>query len=60
LKTVLSKLPARDQEILHLKYFAGLSNQEIADTLHRTANNVGVLIHRALKKAADLHKKYDR
>ncbi len=60
LRKILALLPPRDQEILNLKYFAGLSNQEIAETLGQTANNVGVLIHRALKKAIDLNKKYVR
>jgi len=39
-----------------LKYFAELSNQEIAETMHISANNVGVLLYRALNKFKSLHK----
>jgi RNA polymerase sigma-70 factor (ECF subfamily) len=39
-----------DQEILSLRYGAGLGNQEIADTLGVTANAVAVRLHRALKR----------
>lgn len=39
-----------DQEILSLRYGAGLSNSEIADDLGITANAVAVRVHRALKR----------
>ncbi len=39
-----------DQEILSLRYGAGLNNQEIADALEATPNAVAVRIHRALKR----------
>ena len=37
-----------DQEILSLRYGAGLGNQEIADALNISANAVAVRLHRAL------------
>ena len=49
---VLTKLDSRSQSVLHLKFFAELSNEEIALSLKISTNNVGVLIHRALQKCA--------
>jgi RNA polymerase sigma-70 factor (ECF subfamily) len=49
-RKVLATIPMRYQQLLELKFFSELSNNEIAETLGETANNVGVLIHRALKK----------
>lgn len=42
-----------DQEILSLRYGAGLGNQEIADALGISANAVAVRLHRALKRLKD-------
>jgi len=42
-----------DQEILSLRYGAGLGNQEIADSLGISANAVAVRLHRALKRLKD-------
>lgn len=39
-----------DQEILSLRYGAGLSNSEIADSLGISHNAVAVRVHRALKR----------
>jgi len=39
-----------DQEILSLRYGAGLGNQEIADALEVSPNAVAVRLHRALKR----------
>lgn len=47
-RAVIKQLPVRYEEVLNLKFFAELSNQEIAASLNIKANNVGVLIHRAL------------
>lgn len=52
LEHVISKLDTRSQTVLQLKFFAELSHEEIALTLNITANHVGVIIHRALKKIA--------
>lgn len=58
LERILAGLPARDREVLHLKYFAELDNQEIADALGVTPNHVGVLLHRAVQRASKLAQKY--
>jgi RNA polymerase sigma-70 factor (ECF subfamily) len=39
-----------DQEILSLRYGAGLNNQEIADALNISGNAVAVRVHRALAR----------
>ncbi len=57
-RAVLKKLPDRYEQILSLKFFAELSNQEIADSLDIKANNVGVLIHRALAKFEECYQLY--
>jgi len=41
-------LRAADQEVLSLRYGAGLGNMEIAETLRISANAVAVRVHRAL------------
>lgn len=47
------KLRKSDQEILSLRYGAGLGNQEIAETLGISSNAVAVRLHRALKRLRD-------
>lgn len=49
---VLAKLDTRSQSVLHLKFFAELSNEEIALSLNVSINHVGVLVHRALQKCS--------
>ena len=46
---IVATLPARQQEVLQLKFQNDLSYQEIAEITNTSANNVGVLIHTALK-----------
>lgn len=46
---VLRDLPAQYQEILSLRYFEGLSNEEIARILGCRKDSVAVKIHRAIK-----------
>jgi len=55
----LSRLPARDQELLQLKFFSELSNIEIAQTLKTNPNNVGVWLYRALKRFQEIYQKYE-
>jgi len=43
-------LKKQEKEVIRLKYFAELSNQEIADTLGLSPNHIGVILFRALKK----------
>jgi RNA polymerase sigma factor (sigma-70 family) len=49
LMKILGTLPARQQEVLQLKFQNDLSYHEIAEITKTTANSVGVLIHTALK-----------
>ena len=49
LMRILATLPPRQQEVLQLKFQNDLSYQQIAEITKTTANNVGVLIHTALK-----------
>jgi RNA polymerase sigma-70 factor (ECF subfamily) len=52
----LAALPARDREVIALKFHAGLDNAELAAVLGVTPSNAGTLLHRAmtrLRKAVD-------
>ncbi len=46
----LLTLPLREQEILDLKFVAGLSNVQVAEATGLTPSNVGVIVFRALRK----------
>lgn len=46
---MLNDLPTRQQEILWLKFQGDLSYKQIAEVMQITVNNVGVLIHTALR-----------
>lgn len=46
---IIATLPARQQEVIQLKFQNDLSYQQIATIMNTTANNVGVLLHTALK-----------
>lgn len=46
----MEQLPEKYHSAVQLKYFSELSNQEIADVLQVSPNNVGVILHRALRK----------
>ncbi|MDP0499403.1 MAG: sigma-70 family RNA polymerase sigma factor [Verrucomicrobiota bacterium JB022] len=47
---LIATLPPAHQEVLRLKFQAGLSYQEIAETTQKTVNHVGVLLHQALQR----------
>ena len=49
-RAALTRLHARDRELIALKFFAGLSNSEIAGVLDVSESNAGTLVHRALTK----------
>lgn len=55
---IINQLPRRYQKIINLKYFAELSNEEIALALSVSRQNVRVLIHRTLRKFQKLYQKY--
>ena len=46
---IVATLPLRQQEVIQLKFQNDLSYEQIAEITKTTANNVGVLIHTALK-----------
>lgn len=46
----LRRLQARDRELVALKFFAGLTNAEIAKVLRRSSASVGTNLHRAITK----------
>lgn len=47
---LLATFPESEQDVIALRYGAGLTNEEIALVTGLTTNHVAVLIHRALKK----------
>lgn len=50
LAALLAELPARDREVLALKYGAEKSNREIACLTGLSESNVGTIVHRAVEK----------
>ncbi|MFH1405055.1 MAG: sigma-70 family RNA polymerase sigma factor [Patescibacteria group bacterium] len=50
LEHVLEKIDGKSRMIISLKFYAQLGNHEIALHLNCSANNVGVMLHRALGK----------
>jgi RNA polymerase sigma factor (sigma-70 family) len=43
-------LPARERELIALKFHAGLDNAELAAVLGVSVSNAGTLLHRAVQK----------
>lgn len=50
LLAAIADLPARERDILGLKYAVGRTNRAIAGLVGQSESNVGVIIHRALGK----------
>lgn len=50
LNSVLSQLPAREHELIALKYGAELTNREIARLTRLSESNVGTILHRTVEK----------
>lgn len=50
IQQALQQLPAKDREVIQLRYFEDLSSEEVAEVLACSTNNVYVRLHRALKK----------
>ena len=46
----LGGLEPRERELIALKFFAGLSNRELARVLGVSESNAGTLLHRAVTK----------
>lgn len=49
LAALLATLPARERELLALKYGAGMTNRAIAATTGLSETNVGTILHRAVQ-----------
>jgi RNA polymerase sigma-70 factor, ECF subfamily len=49
-RDALAAMPARDRELVALKFHAGLSNAEIAKVLGVSESNAGTMLHRAVQK----------
>ena len=54
---IVATLPPRQQEVIQLKFQNDLSYRQIAEITHTTADNVGVLIHTALKTLRERYAK---
>lgn len=50
LYALLLQLSSRDQELIALKYGAGLTNRAIAQITHLSESNVGTALYRIIKK----------
>src|SRR5205085_4748167 len=46
----IASLEPRDRELVALKFFAGLSNSEIASVVGVSESNAGTMLHRAVQK----------
>jgi RNA polymerase sigma-70 factor, ECF subfamily len=49
-QAALAKLPAREREIVALKFHAGMSNAELARVLGISESNAGTLLYRTMEK----------
>lgn len=49
-RQALSKLPARERELIALKFHGGLSNAELARVLGVSESNAGTLLYRTMEK----------
>jgi RNA polymerase sigma-70 factor, ECF subfamily len=49
-RDALATLPAREREVIALKFQAGLDNAELAAVLGVSTSNAGTLLHRAMTK----------
>jgi RNA polymerase sigma-70 factor (ECF subfamily) len=49
-RSALATLPAREREIIALKFHAGLDNAELAEVLGVSVSNAGTQLHRAMTK----------
>jgi RNA polymerase sigma-70 factor, ECF subfamily len=60
IQVFVNRLPARQQELLHLRLQSGLSYQEIAETTGMTVSNVGYQLHVAIRTLRDAMTAADR
>ena len=57
---ILSSFPEREKRIVGLRFFAGLSNEEIAEVENVSEGNAAVIVHRALEKIRQHSKFYGK
>jgi RNA polymerase sigma factor (sigma-70 family) len=50
LKQAMASLNGRERELVALKFFAGLSNAEIATVIGTSESNAGTKLHRVVEK----------
>ena len=50
LRQAMASLSGRERELVALKFFAGLSNAEIADVIGVSESNAGTKLHRTIEK----------
>ncbi len=50
LRQAMASLSGRERELIALKFFAGLSNSEIAEVIGASETNAGTRIHRVIQK----------
>jgi RNA polymerase sigma-70 factor, ECF subfamily len=53
LLTALRTLPAREREVLAMKFAGGLTNRAIAQVIGLTENHVAVVVYRAVGRLRD-------
>lgn len=53
-RSALARLSDEQQHIIYLKFYLDVPNTEIAATLGISASNVGVIVHRAVKRLREL------
>lgn len=54
IKSVIQSLPARQQEIIYLRFYEGLGYEEIADIMCINVNSAYKLLYKALNKLQEL------
>ncbi len=59
MRAALERLDEEQQQIITMKFFLRLKNKEIAEALGQTAGNIGVKVHRALRRLQELMEKHD-
>jgi len=59
LRLCLTGLPKFDQDIISLKFGAGMNNREIARVLNVSESNVGTRLYRAVRKLRDAFKGWE-
>ena len=56
MQSALRQLSDEQREIVYLKFFQQMRNKEIASVTGRSAENVGVIVHRSLRRLRELMK----